>query len=127
MSFDLKCEVLRELREVYLPKDNYELTVHTDDWKAKLEPLVATILAKGKDAELPDKLREKLSWLAEDDIDIANEMLERSQTQQSIDSLALLEKEFTNIEQLLNNTNGARVNHVVRLPAGTITMTIKRS
>ena len=31
MSFDLKCEVLRELREAYCARDNYELTVHTDD------------------------------------------------------------------------------------------------
>ena len=126
MSFDLKCEVLRELREAYLPRDDYSLTVHTDDWKEKLTPLVESVLAKGKDAELPVKLKEKLSWLAEDDIEVANAILARSQAQQSLDSLSLLEKEFTNIEQLLDNTNGAgKVSHVLRLPSGTITMTIK--
>jgi hypothetical protein len=126
MSFDLKCEVLRELREAYLPQDNYSLTVHTDDWKEKLRPLVETVLAKGKDAELPLKLKEKLSWLAEDDVEVANEILERSQAEKSLAELSLLEKEFTNIEQLLNNTNGAaKVSHVLRLPSGTITMTIK--
>src|SRR6266481_651609 len=31
MNFDLKCEVLRELREAYCAKNNYEVTVHTDD------------------------------------------------------------------------------------------------
>src|SRR5262245_1801385 len=33
MSFDLKCEVLRELREAYCAKDNYQVNVTTDDWK----------------------------------------------------------------------------------------------
>lgn len=127
MSFDLKCEVLRELREAYLPKDEYSLTVDTDDWKAKLGPLVETILSKGRDAELPVKLKEKLSWLAEDDVEVANEILARSQAQQSRDSLLLLEKEFTHIELLLDNINGeGKVSHVLRLPSGTITMTIKR-
>ena len=127
MSFDLKCEVLRELREAYLPRDNYSLTVHTDDWKEKLSPLVESMLAREREAELPVELQEKLSWLAEDDIEVANALLTRSQAQQSLDSLSLLEKEFTNIEQLLNNTNGAgKVTHVLRLPAGTITMNIRR-
>jgi len=127
MSFDLKCEVLRELREAYIPRDNYSLTVHTDDWKEKLRPLVEDVLAKGRDAELPTELKKKLSWLAEDDVEVADAILARSQTQQSLDSLSLMEKEFTNIEQLLNNTNGAvQASHVLRLPAGTITMTIKR-
>jgi hypothetical protein len=40
MSFDLKCEVLRHFMEEFAAKDNYELDVHTDDWDAKLDPLV---------------------------------------------------------------------------------------
>ncbi len=126
MSFDLKCEVLRELREVYCATEKHKLTVRTDDWKEKLTPLVEGMIARAKDAELPDVLRRRLTWLAEDDVEVANALLQRSQTQVSLDALALLEKEFSNIQRLLDNTNGrGKVTHVLRLPVGTITMQIK--
>ena len=126
MSFDLKCEVLRELREAYCAKDNYKLTVHTDDWKETLTPLVQSILTKAKDAELPQKLLERLHWLAGDDMEIAREILTRSQTRQSLDALSLLGIEFSNIERLLDNAKGTgKVTHVLRLPLGTITLMIK--
>jgi hypothetical protein len=126
MSFDLKCEVLRELREVYCATENYKLTVHTDDWKEKLTPLVENMIARAKDTEVPDALKQRLSWLAEDDTQVANAILQRSQTRVSLDAVSLLEKEFSNIERLLDNTDGrGKVSHVLRLPLGTITMQIK--
>ena len=126
MSFDLKCEVLRELREAYCAKDNYKLTVHTDDWKETLAPLVQSIITRANDAELPQKVLERLHWLAGDDMQIARELLARSQTRQSLDALSLLAKEFSNIERLLDNAKGTgKVTHVLRLPLGTITLKIK--
>jgi len=127
MSFDLKCEVLRELREAYCAKDNYKLTVHTDDWRETLAPLVQSTIRKAIDAELPQTLQERLRWLAGDDMQIAREILARSQIRQSLDALSLLGEEFSNIEQLLDNAKGSgKVTHVLRLPLGTITLKIKR-
>ena len=126
MSFDLKCEVLRELREAYCAKDSYELTVYTDDWKETLGPLVQSIVTKTNDAELPKEVLERLHWLAGDDMQIARELLIRSETRQSLDALSLLGEEFANIERLLNNAKGTgRVTHVLSLPQGTITLEIK--
>ena len=126
MSFDLKCEVLRELREAYCAKDNYNLTVHTDDWKETLAPLVQSIITKANDAELPQKLLKRLHWLAGDDMQIAREILAQSQTRQSLDALSMLGEEFSNIERLLDNTNGTgKVTHVLGLPLGTITLNIR--
>ena len=126
MSFDLKCEVLRELREAYCAKDNYNLTVHTDDWREALAPLVRSIITKANDAELPQTLQERLCWLAGDDMQIAREILARSQTRQSLDALSLLDEEFSNIARLLDNAKGSgKVTHVLRLPLGTITLKIK--
>ena len=126
MSFDLKCEVLRELREAYCARDNYELTVHTDDWKETLTPLVQSIITKANDAELPQKVLKRLYWLAGDDMQIAREILARSQTQQTVNALSLLGKEFSNIERLLDSAKGTgRVTHVLSLPLGSITLKIK--
>lgn len=127
MSFDLKCEVLRELREAYCAQDNYKLAVHTDDWKETLTPLVKDIIAKARAAELPAAVKERLQWLADDDMEIARAILTRSETKQSLDALAMLEKEFSNIEQLLDNAGGrGKVTHALRLPLGTITLKIKK-
>ena len=127
MSFDLKCEVLRELREAYCAKDNYKLTVHTDDWRETLDPLVRSIITKANDAELPQTLQERLRWLAGDDMQIAREILTRSQTRQSLDALSLLDEEFSNLARLLDNAKGTgKVTHVLRLPLGTITLKIRR-
>jgi hypothetical protein len=126
MSFDLKCEVLRELREAYCAKDNYKLTVHTDDWRETLDPLVRSIITKANDAELPQTLQGRLNWLAGDDMQIAREILARSQTRQSLNALSLLNEEFSNIAQLLENAKGSgKVTHILRLPLGTITLKIK--
>jgi len=127
MSFDLKCEVLRELREAYLARDTYKLTVHTDDWKQSLMPLVETINEKARTAELPKELQHRLTWLAEDDVQVANALLAESQERQSLNSLMFLEKEFANIEQLLDNAGGrGKVTHLLKLPTGTISLKIKR-
>lgn len=126
MSFDLKCEILREFREAYCARDNYQLDVHTDNWKETLAPLVQTIIIKANNAELPTSLQARLRWLADDDMEVAQAILVRSQTRQSLDALSLLGEEFSNIEQLLDNAKGrGKVTHVLRLPLGTITLKIK--
>jgi hypothetical protein len=127
MSFDLKCEVLRELREAYCAKDNYELTVYTDDWKQTLAPLVKEIITKANNAQLPKALEERLRWLADKDMEVARALLTYSQTRESLNSLSFLEQEFSNIDQLLAKTQSrSKVTHVLKFPLGRITLKIKR-
>ena len=127
MSFDLKCDVLRELREEYCARDNYELSVSTANWRSTLTPLVEGILQRALTSELPESLQRRLSWLAEDDVAVANSILAESQVRQSVNALSLLEKEFSNIEHLLDNAPGkASVTHLLKLPLGTITLEIKK-
>ena len=127
MSFDLKCEVLRKLRQEYCPKADYRLTVDTRSWREEVAPLVAEIVGKAYTAQLPRHVERKLRWLAADDMQVARSILVESQAQESRNTLFLLEREFDNMEQLLKAT-GARgeVTHTVKLPLGTITLTVER-
>ncbi len=127
MSFDLKCEVLRKLRQEFCPKADYSLTVDTRSWREDVAPLVAEIVAKAYTAQLPRYVERKLRWLAADDMKMARSLLVESQAQESRNALFLLEREFDNMEQLLRAT-GARgeVTHTVKLPLGTITLTVER-
>jgi len=128
MSFDLKCEVLRKLREEYCAKDNYELTVYTDDWKERLNPLVTSIITKARTAELPKLIEKRLRWLSEDEMHVARAILNESQMQASRNALALLQEEIAELENLLASTKGTRrrVTHKLKLPYGTITLKIER-
>ncbi|HEX8285267.1 MAG TPA: hypothetical protein VF588_18065 [Pyrinomonadaceae bacterium] len=127
MSFDLKCEVLRKLREEFCPKDDYELKVGAGDWRATVAPLVESLVRKSYAAELPRQIERRLKWLAADDMRVARAILAESQARESRNALELLEREFAEIARLLETGGGrsSRVTHTIKLPSGTITLKVK--
>ncbi len=127
MSFDLKCEVLRRLREEYCAKDNYQITVYTDDWKETLAPLAENIIERAYTAELPAHIGRRLRWLSDNEMHVARALLAEAQAQESRNTVLLLEKEFVSIEQLLNAAKGTpKLAHTLRLPYGVVTLKIER-
>lgn len=128
MSFDLKCEILRKLKEIYCGKDNFDLTVTTDNWKDALPPLLRSIEEKARTAELPLEVSERVEWLAQGEAVAANAILSKSQARETADALEHLDQEFLNIEMLLDRSNGrASVSHSIKLPYGTINLKIKKA
>lgn len=127
MDYDLKCEVLRHLMEEYCAREDYNLTVYTDDWEQTLEPLVRKIIDKPYAAQLPREIEEKLAWLAEGEMQTAQDILRRSQVEEGKICVSMLREEFANIENLLENTKGRRrVTHQLKFPYGTINLEIRR-
>jgi hypothetical protein len=94
MSYDLKCEVLRHFMQEFGAKDQYELAVYTDDWEAKLTPLVEQIIAKAYTAQLPKQIERKLKWLGDGDMQAAQNILRSSQAEESRIMVASLRDEF---------------------------------
>ena len=112
--------------EEYCARDEYKLTVYTDDWETSLEPLVRKIIDKPYAARLPAAIEEKLEWLAEGEMQLAQEILRRSQVEEGKIAVAMLRQEFANIENLLENTRGkSKVTHQLKFPYGTIDLEIK--
>ncbi|MCB1023124.1 MAG: hypothetical protein KDB79_01955 [Acidobacteria bacterium] len=127
MSYDLKCEVLRKLMEEYGTADNYDLTVYTDDWSETLEPLVKKLIDKPYNAVLPKQIEDSLNWLADDEMQIAESILKRSQVEEGRIAVSMLRDEFSNIEHLLETAAGrSTVRHTLKFPYGTINLKIKR-
>lgn len=127
MDYDLKCEVLRHLMEEYCAKDKYDLTVYTDDWEETLEPLVRKIIDKPYTATLPVQIEKRLRWLAEDEMQIAESILKKSQVEEGKIAVSMLKAEFANIHNLLENKKGKpKVTHELKFPYGTIYLEIKR-
>ncbi len=127
MDYDLKCEVLRHLMEEYCAKDKYNLTVYSDDWEKTLEPLVRKIIDKPFNAALPVQIERRLKWLAEDEMQIAESILKRSQVEEGKIAVSMLREEFANIHNLLENSKGkTRITHELKFPYGTINLEIKK-
>ena len=127
MSYDLKCEVLRHFMEEYSARDDYQVTVYTDDWEKTLTPLVRQIIEKPFQAELPKEVESKLSWLADGEMQLAREILKRSQVEEGKIAVSMLREEFENIEKLLSETRlKLKVTHRLKFPYGTVTVNIKR-
>ncbi len=128
MDYDLKCEVLRHLMEEYCAKDKYELKVSTDDWEEKLTPLIEQIIAKTFTAQLPIEIERKLQWLGQGDMQLAQNILRKSQAEEGRIAVSMLKEEFASIEKLLAETNlKPKVTHELKFPYGTITLYINRS
>lgn len=128
MSYDLKCEILRHLMEEYCAGNHYKITVFTDDWEKTLTPLVTDIINKSYTARLPKPVEEKLRWLSEDEMQIAQSILKKSQVEESKIAVSMLRQEFEQIEKLLDATadRKSKVTHKLKFPYGTITLKIKR-
>ena len=127
MDYGLKCEVLRHLMEEYCAKDKYDLTVYTNDWEETLEPLVRKIIDKPYTATLPAEIERQLKWLAEDEMQIAETILKKSQVEEGKIAVSMLREEFANIHNLLENAKGKpKVTHELKFPYGTISLEIRR-
>ncbi len=126
MSFDLKCEVLRKLRQEYCSQDNYSLVVDPKNWRDALIPLIDDLIRKSYVAQLPQHVEERLRWLSANDMQLASAVLAESQAQESKNAMRLLEQEFDHLDQFLDVTKGrSEVTHIVKLPLGNITLTIR--
>jgi hypothetical protein len=127
MSYDLKCEILRRLMEEYCSKNDYQISVYTDDWEETLTPLVEKIIEKPFNAELPAPIGRKLQWLSDGEMLTAQNILKKSQVEESEIAVSMLHDEFANIEKLLVATKvKPKVTHQLKFPYGTITLNIQR-
>jgi hypothetical protein len=127
MSYDLKCEVLRRLMEEYCSKNDYRISVFTDNWETTLEPLIKQIIDKSYTADLPRLIEEKLDWLANGEMQIAQKILKESQVKESHIAVSMLREEISDIEKLIVKVKGeSRVTHQLKFPYGTVTLEIKR-
>lgn len=129
MSYDLKCEVLRLLMEEYCSRNDYRITIYTDDWERTLAPLIKDIIDKSYTVELPAQLERRLRWLSEGDMQAAQSILRRSQAEESKIALSMLGEEISAIENLLANVGGSgrrKITHRLKFPYGSVTLDIKR-
>lgn len=127
LNFDGKCDLLGKLRERHRKPESHSIKVKADDWRDQVVPLVRTIIAKAYNANLPEVVEQRLSWLASGDMQAARALLSHSQAIESAVAVRLLQDEMLNIDAALANLSGRKkVTHTISLPYGNIHLSISR-
>jgi hypothetical protein len=113
--------------EEFCSQKKYEITIYTDDWEKTLTPLVQEIIEEPFKAELPNEIQNRLEWLADGEMQLAQEILRKSQVEEGKIAVSMLHQEFENIEKLLAEKRlKPKVTHLLKFPYGTINLNIKR-
>ena len=127
MSYDLRCEFLRRLMLEYSAKNEFQLKVYTDSWEKPLEPLVTSMIESAYAAQLPERVEKKLKWLASGEMLAAQEILKRSQVEESKIAVSMLAEEVRNIEKVLADVQGkTKITHQLKFPYGTIDLEVRK-
>lgn len=117
LDLEVKCHLLRKLREKYRDRENYELKVTTSNWMELITPFVTRIVTKAYTTELPTSVEARLKWLSNGDMRAARAILVESEVQEGKNAIELLREEFHNIENLLRSLPGkGTAAHTIRLP-----------
>lgn len=127
LGFEAKCELVRKLRFRYRNPESHNLKVSTADWQGAVVPLVKRLILKAQSANLPAYVEQRLSWLSNNDSQAAQALLARSEVYEGALSVCLLKHEFAAIESALSVLTRSKVKHTIRLPYGSIHLTIKRA
>jgi hypothetical protein len=128
LSFPVKCDLLRKLREHYRHPESHQVTVSIHSWQEPIKPLVERIIHRAYTAELPEEVASRLAWLSSGSMQAATALLAEVEAQAAKNATALLDQEFRNIERLLTNLPASKaVQHSISLPYGTIRVTVNRS
>ncbi|HEY0762490.1 MAG TPA: hypothetical protein VGD61_08965 [Pyrinomonadaceae bacterium] len=125
LDLDGKCDLLRKLSERNRRPEKHTLKVDIDNWQNDVVPLVRGIIQKSYLANLPRVVEERLTWLANGDMQTAHAILSHTQALEGAIAVRLLQQEMENIEiALANLPQNRKISHTINLPHGQIHLKI---
>jgi hypothetical protein len=126
LDASLRFDLVKKLRSAFLHKENKAVTAEPENWRAAVAPLVAELLTASERFRLPQRVLDKVAWLAGGDTQAAQALLTAAEQDEAIVRLRYLEAEFRRIDTLIQTIEATRsVSHRIELPQGTISITIK--
>lgn len=125
LDSDTRFELVKKLRDAHRTKINKHIRCEPHEWRSKVAPEVAELLASSSQFQLPQSAVSRVKWLADGDSQAAQRLLAAAEEEEAIARLQHLEREFHRIDVLLQNVQGEKtVSHSIQLPQGTVNVTI---
>lgn len=108
-----------------MQKESRYVSCEPNDWRNKVAPIVAELLAASHKFQLPDYAVNRIRWLTDGDTAAAQRLLAAAEQEEAAVRLRYLEAEFKRIDFLLQNIEATKVvSHTIELPQGTISVSI---
>ena len=127
LPHNTRYELIKKLREHYLPRHSRQLTTIMYQWKQDVLPIITELVDSSSAFRLPRILSEKAAWLSDGDVDAANRILASLEQEEARIRASYLEVEFKRIQSLVDHIdNAGSVRHTIKLPQGEIYVIIER-
>ncbi len=119
-------DLVKKLRAAHMHKERRNVACEPNDWRSKVAPVVAELLAASQRFQLPQSAVDRVRWLADGDADAAQRLLAAAEHEEAVVRLRFLEAEFRRIDFLLQSIEATKsVSHTIELPQGTIQISIE--
>jgi hypothetical protein len=100
---EVRFELIKKLRNHYLPKRRESISTNPDDWRNDLIPVIEKFLNVSNEFDLPDNVKDKAAWLASGDTDAVNRILSSLELEEAKVRANYLKIEFQRIQSLVHN------------------------
>lgn len=128
LDADTRFELVKKLRDAHRNKINRHVQCQPHEWREKVAPEVAELLASSSQFELPQSAVNRIRWLADGDSQAAQRLLAAAEEEEAVARLQHLECEFLRIDVLIKSFEGHKtVSHTIQLPQGSVHVTIGES
>jgi hypothetical protein len=125
LDSDTRFDLVKKLREAHRKQINKHVHCEPHEWRSKVAPEIAQLLASSSESQLPESAVKRIQWLADGDSQAAQRLLAAAEEEEAIARLQHLEREFGRIDALIHEVQGnATINHQIHLPQGTVTVRI---
>lgn len=125
LDSDTRFELVKKLRAAHRTKVTKNVRCEPNEWRSKVAPEVAELLASSSKFQLPESAVSRIKWLADGDSQAAQRLLAAAEEEEAIARLQHLEREFHRIDVLLQSVQGQKtVSHSIELPQGTVNVSI---
>lgn len=122
LPYDARFDLVKKLRQANFRKLIRHVHTSPEKWVEDLLPVIEEVVRHGDTANLSEGLKQRLAWLADGDIAVAEKMMSAAIKDESIMRLSYLKAEFQRIEGMIVQLDNyhASIQHTIELPQGTI-------
>lgn len=125
LDADNRFDLVKKVRDAHRTKVSKHVRCEPHEWRTKVAPEVAELLASSSRFQLPASAVSRVGWLADGDSQAAQRLLAAAEEEEAAARLRHLELEFRRIDTLIQSVQGQKtITHTIQLPQGTIHVTI---
>lgn len=122
LPYSVRYDLVKKLRNANFRPMTRHVRTTPERWREDLRPAIEEVVAHGETASLSDRLKGRVSWLANGDVAAAEALMSEAIREESLSRLAYLKVEFQRLDAIIAQLGEYQtaVTHAIELPQGSI-------